>query len=68
MRRPKNCELHRCAPKDWRHVPNLSGDYDMDKSIMRSNNKNLPDRLKLYRVTSGPVTNYHGYDNYSGDD
>jgi hypothetical protein len=66
-------ELHECAPKDWRDVPNLVGDYDLDATIMHRDNPALPARLSLYvkntKATSyGPRTGYNGYHGYSGDD
>jgi hypothetical protein len=60
------------APKAWRDVPNLTGDYDLDATILHRNNKDLPNRLKLYTKrgkggTYGPLTAYNGYSNYHGD-
>lgn len=62
---------HDCAPKPWRDVPVVSGDYDMDATIQHRNNQNLPARLALYAKTGdqayGPATGYDGYHGYSGD-
>ena len=55
---------HDCdAPKAWANVPNLVGDYDLDATILHRNNKDLPDRLKLYikRASYGKRTGYSGY-------
>jgi hypothetical protein len=62
-----------CSPKGYHAVPNVTGDYDLDATIMHRNNKDLPRRLELYvkkgKATSyGPLTNYNGYSNYHGDD
>lgn len=61
---------HECAPKDWRDVPDLTGDYDLDATIQHRQNPALPDRLALYTKRGkayGPLTGYRGYHNYSGD-
>jgi hypothetical protein len=63
---------HECAPKDWRTVPDVSGDYDLDATIMHRDNPNLPDRLNLYVKRGrgpayGPLTGYNGYHGYGGD-
>lgn len=62
---------HQCAPKGWRHVPNLTGDYDLDATIAHRSNKDLPHRLAMYAKSDkayGPRTAYSGYNRYSGDD
>jgi hypothetical protein len=66
-------ENHACAPKAWRDVANLTGDYDLDATIAHRSNPALPDRLSLYvkhsNATSyGARTGYSGYHGYSGDD
>lgn len=62
---------HLCAPKPWKDVPNVTGDYDLDATILRRHNTDLPHRLALYTKTggqtSGPLTGYNGYHGYSGD-
>lgn len=63
---------HQCAPRAWRGVPDLTGDYDLDATIAHRHNKDLPHRLGLYtkrsRESYGPRTAYGGYHGYSGDD
>ena len=58
------------APKGWRDVPNLCGDYDLDATILHRSNSDLPARLNLYlkRNAYGYKTGYGGYHGYSGDD
>lgn len=61
---------HECAPAPWRDVPDVTGDYDLDATIMHRENKALPARLALYTRrgrTGGPLTAYSGYHGYSGD-
>jgi hypothetical protein len=61
----------RCAPKAWSDVPNVTGDYDLDATILHRGNKDLPHRLQLYTRRSaggGAGTGYGGYRNYSRDD
>lgn len=62
---------HQCAPRGWRGLPNLTGDYDLDATIAHRNNKDLPHRLALYTrraKTYGVKTGYSGYHGYGGDD
>lgn len=48
----RGCHIN--GPKGWHDVPVMSGDYDLDATIMHRNNKNLPMRLNLYiRRSSG---------------
>jgi hypothetical protein len=72
MHRMAHRGCHSCAPKGWRDVPVMSGDYDFDATIEHRNNKALPARLNLYlkRYSNayGPITGYNGYDGYHGDD
>jgi hypothetical protein len=63
-------ETHQACPKDWRDVPNLVGDYDLDATILHRANPSLPQRLSLYVKRAGayhPRTGYSGYGNYQGD-
>jgi hypothetical protein len=62
---------HSCAPKPWKDVPNVTGDYDLDATILHRHNADLPHRLALYTKTGGgsygPLTGYSAYHNYRGD-
>lgn len=62
---------HQCAPKDWRDVPIVTNDYDLDATIMHRDNPALPQRLGMYVKRSGkaygPLTAYNAYHGYSGD-
>lgn len=63
-------ENHECAPKDWRDVPNLTGDYDLDATIEHRNNTDMPRRLAMYTTRGrsyGHTSAYNGYRNYHGD-
>jgi len=71
MKRPKHSNDHYAAPKAWRHTPNMTGDYDLDASIMHSHSKALPGKLSTHTIKNepyGPKTGYDGYSGYSGDD
>lgn len=72
MHRLAHRGCHSCAPKGWRDVPVMSGDYDFDATIEHRSNANLPMRLNLYlkryETAYGSVTGYSGYHNYHGDD
>lgn len=63
---------HECAPKGWRDVPDLTGDYDLDATILHRGNRNLPHRLSLYvkrKATAyGSRTGYDAYHSYTGGD
>jgi hypothetical protein len=69
MKRPKHAHDHLVAPKSWRHTPNMTGDYDLDASIMHGNNKSVPNKIATHtkQDSYGPKR-YAGYDGYSGDD
>lgn len=72
MRRPSNCQNHRCCPQEWRNVPDLTGSYELDAVIHKNSNRDIPARLEMYLDRSdplyGPRTGYSGYHGYSGDD
>jgi hypothetical protein len=72
MHKLAHAGCHECAPKGWRNVPNMSGDYDLDATILHRSNKSLPDRLALYLKhrphAYGYRTGYDSYHAYSGDD
>lgn len=59
---------HDCAPKGWRGVPKVTGDYDLDATIGHSPNRDMAGKLSLYvtRNAYGPRTAYDPYG--SGDD
>ena len=63
---------HQCAPKDWRNVPVLTGDYDLDATVLHRNNKDLVNRMSLYVRKSGKTygmkTGYSGTHGYHGDE
>jgi hypothetical protein len=71
MRRPKGVKLHTCSPQEWRTVPNLTGDYDLDGAIMRRTNRDMPERLNQHLTNSGDaygqISAYNGYRGYHGD-
>jgi hypothetical protein len=57
------------CPKEWKEIPVITGDYEMDAGIVYNHNADLPNRLRLY-CNAGPygqVTAYNGYGNYGGD-
>lgn len=71
MRRLKGVSCHQCAPKEWRHTPDLTGSYELDAVIARNPNKDMANRLEFYcekPTAYGPKTGYDGYHGYSGDD
>jgi hypothetical protein len=75
LRKPKGVRNHSVAPKEWRRTSNITGDYDMDASILHSKNQAVPTKLKMYVKSDlgkdpiyGQRTGYDGYSGYSGDD
>ena len=64
----KGC--HTCAPKPWRAVPNVTGDYDLDATIMHRRNRDLPGKLNMHlaqpRVVAGAYGPSSGYSGYRG--
>ena len=62
--------MHEAAPKEWRRTPDITGSFELDASIARSKNKDVPIRLKSYLEREnayGARTGYDGYHNYGGD-
>lgn len=63
---------HQCAPREWRNTPNLTGDYDLDATILHRRNKDLGHRLELYIRKSGKnygiKSGYSGSHGYHGDE
>jgi hypothetical protein len=63
---------HQCAPRAWRGLPKITGDYDLDATILHRHNKDLPHRLALYSrqvpAVLNPRSAYHGYAGYHGDE
>lgn len=72
MHKLSNHFCHDCAPQGYRSVPNVTGDADLDGTIMHRSNKDLPKRLELYVKHPGNAykyrTNYNGYHGNHGDD
>lgn len=63
--------LHQFAPREWRRTPDVTGSFELDASIERCTNKDLPKRMQFYVERDnayGPKTGYDGYHGYSGDD
>lgn len=64
--------MHQCCPKEWRQTHDITGSYELDASIERCGNKDLPARLEMY--LGGPThsygyrTGYSGYSGLAGDD
>lgn len=72
MHRLAHNGCHDCAPKAWHDVPLVTGDYDLDATILHRSNKAIPDRLELYLKKGkggvyGPLTGYGASRNYHGD-
>jgi len=63
---------HQCAPREWRRTPNLTGDYDLDSTILHRRNKDIGHRLELYlrkgSGTYGTRSAYSGRRGYHGDE
>lgn len=61
---------HDCAPKEWRIVPKVTGDYDLDATIGHSPNKDMQRKLSMYTGAGsyGPRTGYRVYGANGGDD
>jgi len=72
MHRLSNHFCHDCAPPGWHSVPDVTGDYDLDATILHRSNSDLPKRLNLYVKHPGNAygyrTNYKGYHGNHGDD
>jgi hypothetical protein len=61
---------HEISPKGWHTVPNLTGDYDLDATILHRSNRDMSRKLAQHLTPGnayGP-RGYHGYQGYHGDD
>lgn len=70
MRAQKGIPNHRCAPPEWRDIPNITGCVELDRVIRANPNKDMVDRLYTHCESTsayGPLTAYNGYHNYQGD-
>jgi hypothetical protein len=73
MKKPNGVRTHEVAPKLWRNTPNLTGDYDLDETLMHRKNCDMERRLAIHlrnapRGQYGPRSAYSGYSGYHGDD
>lgn len=41
---------HDCSPKAWHDVPKVTGDYDLDATILHRKNRDMPARLRQHLV------------------
>jgi hypothetical protein len=64
-----------CSPGPWHAVPKITGDYDLDATIMHRKNKDMIARIGMYLRTpmgfSGaysPRSSIRGYSGNHGDD
>lgn len=75
MKYPKGNNCHQCAPGEWRHTPNMTGDYEFDASVIHAKAKRLKTDL-MHHIKDGNVPNtiydprtaYRGYSGYHGDE
>ena len=53
------------------YTPNITGDYDLDSTILHRRNKDLPNRIQLYirknKQPYGGLTGYNALAGYHGD-
>ena len=72
MRRPRGVPNHELAPKEWRRTPNMSGDYDLDATIIHRKNRDMAKKLDMHITKRAykPKSGYRGggYSGYHGDD
>lgn len=47
----KGC--HDCAPGPWKKVPNVTGDYDLDATILHRRNPDMAHRLNQHIARAG---------------
>jgi hypothetical protein len=79
MKYPKGNNCHQACPIDWRHTPNMTGDFEMDASIMNAKAKRLKTDL-IHHIKAdglwnsiapgepGPSKTYGPRTNYQGYD
>lgn len=66
MRTPKGTHYHQFAPEMWRKTPNITGDYEMDASIVHCKNKAVPAKLSMYTLEHNAYRSQTAYNAYSG--
>ena len=72
MHRIAHRGCHDCAPPAWRGVPKMTGDYDLDATILHRKNPDMAHRLSQHisaprGVSYGPRIRAQNHGNY-GDD
>lgn len=70
MKRPKGYKNHQAAPTEFRGIPNITGNHELDAMIKKCKNKDVPNKLADYLTHDeayGPLTGYSGYRGYRGD-
>ena len=45
MKRLRSVTCHDCAPKEYRHTPKMTGDYDLDATIMHRRNSDMAQKV-----------------------
>ena len=61
---------HKCAPKEFRKVHDMTGSHELDAMIEHTCNGDMRSKLADYLTTDeayGPLTGYSGYHGYRGD-
>jgi hypothetical protein len=56
-----------CCPTEWERVPDLTGSFEMDASIMRCKNKDAAERLENHLVGDVAYQKRTGYNGSSLD-
>lgn len=70
MRKIAGIQNHWCAPKQWRTVQAITGDYVFDRSVAACKNTDMANHIQDHLSEGpgyGPLTGYNGYRNYHGD-
>ena len=56
-----------CCPHDWDHVPNMTGHFETDASIMKCKNKDAQSKLSDHLVTDVAYARNTAYNRSSLD-
>ena len=56
-----------CHQLDPQRVPNLTGNWQMDRELLADPRPRIQAKVRMYVGKSKPLTNYDGYHGYDGD-
>lgn len=59
---------HKCCPKEWRAVKDMTGSYELDGMIARTSNRDMHAKLEDFLVSDEAYALRTDYNGYNGMD